>query len=72
MPVYTLTARILDESGQVRAVKQAPFLVLDQAQELAQAALDLEKAAADLEQAAADLEAAAHDENHEHRHWWLP
>lgn len=72
MTVYTLTARVLDESGQVRAVKQAPFLVLDPAQELEQAAADLEQAAKDLEAAAADLEAAAHDESHRHHHWWLP
>ncbi len=71
MTVYTLTARVLDESGQVRAVKQVPFCVLDPAQALEQAALDLEKAAADLEAAAAELLAAEHDEQHHHHHWWV-
>jgi hypothetical protein len=71
MPVFTLTARVTDSSGRVRAVRQAPFQVLDPAEDLEQAARDLERAARDLEEAAADLEAAAHDENHPRHHWWL-
>jgi hypothetical protein len=72
MTTYTLTARVLDASGQVRAVKQVPFSVLDPTQELEQAAADLEKAAADLEEAAAELLAAEKDERHHHHHWWVP
>ena len=71
MPSYTLTARVTDSSGQVRAVRQAAFQVVSPEQSLEQAAAELEKAAADLEEAAAELQAAAHDENHRHHHWWL-
>ena len=70
MAVYTLTARVLDESGQVRSVTQAPFQVLSPQDDLEQAAKDLEQAAKDLEEAAKDLEEAAHDETHPQHHWW--
>ena len=71
MPVYTLTSRIIDGSGQVRAVKQAPFRVCEPGEDEEQAARDLEQAAKDLEEAAKDLEEAAHDETHKHHHWWV-
>ena len=72
MAVYTVTSRVIDGSGQVTAVKQAPFQVLSPGDDLEQAARDLERAARDLEEAAADLEAAARDESHPKHHWWRP
>ena len=71
MPVYTLTARIIDGSGQVRAVKRAAFRVRGEDEDEEQAERDLERAAKDLEEAAADLEAAARDENHPGFNWWV-
>jgi hypothetical protein len=72
MPVYTLTARVLDGSGQVRAVKRAPFLVCGEGEDLQQALADLEQAAREIEAAAGDIAAAEHDATHRHHHWWLP
>jgi hypothetical protein len=72
MAVFTLTSRVLDGSGQVRAVKQAAFQVLNPDEDLEEAARDLEQAAKDLQEAARDLEEAARDESHPKHHWWLP
>jgi hypothetical protein len=70
MPVYTLTCQLTDSAGQVRAVRQVPFVVLSPGQLLEQAAADLQQAAKDLEEAAKDLEEAARDESHPKHHWW--
>jgi hypothetical protein len=69
--VYTLTARIISPGGEVIAVKQAPFHVMDGAEaDLTAALTALLKAEADIEEAAGDLLAAALDEAHPKHHWW--
>jgi hypothetical protein len=70
MPVSVLTTRVIDASGQVTAVHQAPFLVLDPEEELEAALAELEQAIADVEAAAEELLTARHDEHHPHHHWW--
>jgi len=70
MTVYTLTARIIS-GGEVVAVKQAPFHVMDGAEADLTAALQaLLKAEADIAEAAQDLQDAAKDISHPKHHWW--
>jgi hypothetical protein len=72
MAVYTLTARVLDESGQVRDVRQAPFAVLEPGQDYSDLEDELLDQAKRLEELAGEIAAAQFDENHRHHHWWLP
>lgn len=72
MAVYTLTTRIIDESGCVRDVKQAPFLVLDEDECLEEAEKELLELAEQLEELAEEIALARHDKHHRHHHWWMP
>jgi hypothetical protein len=73
MAIYTLTARIIHkESGQVRDVRQAPFLVLEPGQSPDSALAELEEAILRLDEIADDIRAARFDSEHRHHHWWVP
>jgi hypothetical protein len=72
MAIYTLTARILDESGQVRDVRQAPFAVLEPGEDDRDLERELLESARQHEELAAEIAAARHDPHHHHHHWWEP
>lgn len=70
MAVYTLTARMLDAGGQVVAIKQAPFAVLDLGEDPADLVDELLDEAKRLELLAEEIAAAQLDPGHPHHHWW--
>jgi hypothetical protein len=70
--IFTLTARVLDGSGCVRDVRQAPFAVLEPGQDFSDLEDELLDAAKRLEALATEIAAAQFDESHRHHHWWLP
>ena len=72
MAVYTLTSRVLDGSGQVRDVRQAPFAVLEPGQDVSDLVDELLDEAKRLEELAGEIAAAQYDAQHRHHHWWLP
>ena len=72
MPLYTLTSRVLDDCGCVRAVKQAPFFVLCEGEGYDDAERQLLDAAEQLEELAEEIAEAQFNPDHHHHHWWLP
>lgn len=72
MPVYTLTSRIIDQSGCVRDVKQAPFAVLCEGEGWDDLQRELLDYAEQLEQLAREIALAQFDPGHRHHHWWMP
>jgi hypothetical protein len=68
--VYTLTARIIDGSGCVRDVRQAPFAVLEPGQDVSDLERQILDEAKRLEDLAAEIAAAQFDPQHRHHHWW--
>ena len=71
MAVHIFTARILS-GGEVLAVKQVPFLVLDEGEDSEQGERQLRALAEELEDQADDLEQARYDNQHRRHHWWMP
>lgn len=71
MAIYTLTARII-ESGQVRAVRQAPFAVLEPGEDDRDLERELLEQAEQLERLAEEIALARFDPQHRHHHWWMP
>jgi hypothetical protein len=69
--VNILTVRVLSD-GEVLAVRQEPFLVLEEGEDREQGARQLRALAEELEEQAADLERARYDNQHRRHHWWMP
>lgn len=71
MPVNILTVRVRAADGEVVAVRQEPFLVLNEGESRAQGEVELWRLAEHLLDEAGELEAARHEPGHRHHHWWV-
>lgn len=72
MAVRILTVRVFDQFGQVRDVRQVPFLVLGDGEDADGAERELLDMASQLERVAQQIAEARFDPQHRHHHWWLP